>query len=251
VRIRENQRRSRNRRKELIEDLQKRVLEHERQGVAATQDMQRAARRVADENLRLRSLLARHGVLQDEVESYLRSFHEEPPGNDAIASAQLQSGTAADHLSVALGTVQSPKHTRLVGHEINNDTNIAPVENRTRGATTTSSRPEATEPIHMNQDQATISASRPTELHNDLQDSQASNDLECPNTTDCFCPPTTKFQLQPLEPGLEISCERAAAIITEMRGDADLESIRASLGCAGRKECNVRNSTVLQIMDED
>jgi DNA polymerase II large subunit len=72
LRIRENQRRSRNRRKELIEELQGRLNEYERKGVEATQDMQRAARKVAQENMRLRSLLARHGVSQEEVEIYLR-----------------------------------------------------------------------------------------------------------------------------------------------------------------------------------
>lgn len=35
-----------------------------------------------------------------------------------------------------------------------------------------------------------------------------------------------------------------------MRGDGDVDSIRASLGCTSREECIVRNSTVLQIMDE-
>lgn len=57
-RVRDNQRRFRTRRAELLNDLQKRVHEYERQGVAATQAMQRAARKVAQDNVRLRTACA-------------------------------------------------------------------------------------------------------------------------------------------------------------------------------------------------
>jgi hypothetical protein len=72
----------------------------------------------------------------------------------------------------------------------------------------------------------------------------------CPSTSDCFCPPPIVTSYRPPSPGLEISCEAAATIIVEMRGDGDMDSARASLGCFGREECSVKNSTVLQIMDE-
>jgi hypothetical protein len=250
VRIRENQRRSRNRKKELIEELQERVQQYERQGIAATLDMQRAARRVTDENLRLRSLLARHGVLQDEVESYLKSFDNGGASiNDPIAPAQHASEMAADHSRVTLDAEQAPLRKRWDDQWIvNKNTHIPPAENRTREVSTIS---RATEPILIHQIQHTATpASRPAETHYGTQNDQATDEIECPNTADCFCPPTLKPCTQPSDSGLEISCERAAAIITEMRGDVDMETLRASLGCAGREECSVRNSTVLQIMDE-
>ncbi|KAH7386739.1 hypothetical protein DE146DRAFT_747918 [Phaeosphaeria sp. MPI-PUGE-AT-0046c] len=163
VRIRDNQRRSRNRRKELIDDLQARVKDYERKGVTATQHMQHAARYVALENTRLRTLLARHGVQQAEVDAYLRSCD----GSDA--SQRVPTSTDA--------------------------VNMPPPGQRPPSA-----------PI------SRCGASA----------APATNGLQ---------PPT-------------------ASIIIEMRGEGDVDSVRASLGCVGRESCTVRNSTVLQIMDE-
>jgi hypothetical protein len=211
--------------------------------------MQRAARRVAEENLRLRSLLARYGVLQDEVEFYLQSFNKgEASIIDAVTPALHQSKIVAGRLYEAFGTVPSSNRTQCGGQQIVNSNCVLPAEDRTREISITS---RATEPTSTDQNQhMATAASRPAETHYDTRNGQEIDEFECPDTADCFCPPTLKPHTQPSDSGLEISCERAAAIITEMRGDVDMEAIRASLGCAGRKECNVRNSTVLQIMDE-
>jgi hypothetical protein len=75
-------------------------------------------------------------------------------------------------------------------------------------------------------------------------------DVDCPNTSSCYCPPTSTVKERPLDTGLLISCETAATIIAEMRGDGDRHRIRASLGCHGDQECNVKNSVVLELMDE-
>jgi hypothetical protein len=225
------------------------VHNYEQQGVVATQAMQRAARKVAHENAGLRSLLVRLGVTQDEVESYLQSFNEgEAAIHGAFASTQLQNETLVDKPSAALGAIRVPKQTRPISHDIynnNSNTSNLPTKDSTNRAPL-----GVTETPPISQDPTSTPTPRHGRTYNDTQNSQATDDLDCPNTTDCFCPPTTKPAIQPLDSGLEISCERAAAIITAMRGDTDLEAIRASLGCAGRKECTVRNSTVLQIMDE-
>jgi hypothetical protein len=102
ARIRDNQRRSRNRRKELIDDLQKRVQTYEQNGVTATQDMQRAARKVAQENLRLRSLLAHHGISQEAVDFYLRSFDTTQVSSD---TSPMPARTPLSYHNVALKTV--------------------------------------------------------------------------------------------------------------------------------------------------
>ncbi|KAH7087704.1 hypothetical protein FB567DRAFT_495759 [Paraphoma chrysanthemicola] len=163
ARIRDNQRRSRNRRKELIEDLQRRVRDYELKGIEATQDMQRAARRVANENVGLRTLLAQRGVTAVDVDAFLQAFNN------------------GEVISIARSTI-------------------------------------ATDPASV------------------------------PVAAQCVTPETTS--MPPPNSGLEISCETAAAIIIDMRGDGDIEAVRASLGCKGREACTVRNSTVLQIMDE-
>lgn len=79
ARIRDNQRRSRARRKEYVQDLEARLRRVELQGVEAATEIQAAARRVADENRRLRALLARHGVADDAIDAWLAA--SAPPGD--------------------------------------------------------------------------------------------------------------------------------------------------------------------------
>ena len=47
------------------------MREYEHRGVCATEEMQRAARAVARENVRLRALLELRGIGHDEVEAFL------------------------------------------------------------------------------------------------------------------------------------------------------------------------------------
>ncbi|KAI8689132.1 hypothetical protein NCS55_00169200 [Fusarium keratoplasticum] len=74
---REAQRRSRARRQELIADLQSRLEEYERMGVAASIEMQRVAQAVNVQNQHLKSLLGVYGVSEDEIERYLSSPEED------------------------------------------------------------------------------------------------------------------------------------------------------------------------------
>jgi hypothetical protein len=67
LRLRDSQRQSRARRRDFIEDLQRRIRNYEQTGVQATLAMQQAARHVAQENVRLRTLLLQHGISPDEV----------------------------------------------------------------------------------------------------------------------------------------------------------------------------------------
>ncbi|KAI5843828.1 hypothetical protein DFP73DRAFT_65732 [Morchella snyderi] len=73
-RIRENQRRSRARRREYLEDLEARWKKCQELGVQADVELQRAARKVIDENNILREILAELGVGRGEVERRLRGF---------------------------------------------------------------------------------------------------------------------------------------------------------------------------------
>ncbi|OBT62492.1 hypothetical protein VE03_08017 [Pseudogymnoascus sp. 23342-1-I1] len=66
ARIRDNQRRSRARRKEYLQELEGRLRQCELTGVEASSEIQSAARKVIDENRHLRLLLAKHGVNPDD-----------------------------------------------------------------------------------------------------------------------------------------------------------------------------------------
>ncbi|KAK1599336.1 uncharacterized protein LY79DRAFT_138566 [Colletotrichum navitas] len=85
IRIRDNQRRSRARHKEFVDELQRKVQEYEKRGIEASLQMQKAARDVAIENSRLRALLASRGVSSDQVDAYLRSFDDDPKSSSAVS----------------------------------------------------------------------------------------------------------------------------------------------------------------------
>ena len=71
ARIRDNQRRSRARRKEYLQELENSLRQCELQGVEASSEIQAAARRVAEENKKLRAMLSYHGVQNDSIEMFL------------------------------------------------------------------------------------------------------------------------------------------------------------------------------------
>jgi len=73
ARIRDNQRRSRARKKEYLQELESRLRQCELQGIEASSEIQGAARKVAEENKKLRALLSQQGVREDSIEVYLQT----------------------------------------------------------------------------------------------------------------------------------------------------------------------------------
>ena len=93
--MRENQRRSRARRKELIDELTEKLREYESKEAQATIAMQAAARRVMWENGRLRELLAHKGISPDEISAYLKGYDVKrltvaaaPPAPEILATKE-------------------------------------------------------------------------------------------------------------------------------------------------------------------
>lgn len=79
ARIRDNQRRSRARRKEYLQELETKYRTCEAVGVEASSEIQTAARRVLDENKRLRALLKRQGLTDVEIDGCDSSTDIENP----------------------------------------------------------------------------------------------------------------------------------------------------------------------------
>lgn len=89
ARIRENQRRSRARRKEYLHSLEQRLRQCELQGIEASTEIQQAAREVVEENKKLRALLNRYGVGNDNITSYLQTgVVPLPNGSDGPTKSQ-------------------------------------------------------------------------------------------------------------------------------------------------------------------
>jgi hypothetical protein len=84
ARVRENQRRSRARRREYVADLETRLRQWEVQGVEASAEVAMGARRVAEENRQLRDLLHAHGVDDRRIAQHVQHI---------AANSEVTSGT--------------------------------------------------------------------------------------------------------------------------------------------------------------
>ncbi|KAK6535840.1 hypothetical protein TWF281_000090 [Arthrobotrys megalospora] len=71
-RIRENKRRHRARKKEYVEELERKLRGYQQQGVQAAQEIQVAALRVVEQNIRLKELLRRVGVDDCTIQAWLQ-----------------------------------------------------------------------------------------------------------------------------------------------------------------------------------
>ena len=78
ARIRDNQRRSRARRKDYLAELEVKYRSCEETGAEASREIQQAARRVLDENKRLRQLLKQQGLSDTEIDGFLSDRPENP-----------------------------------------------------------------------------------------------------------------------------------------------------------------------------
>lgn len=228
TRVRENQRRSRARRKEYIQHLEQRLRSFESQGVVASQEIQQAGRKVAKENSLLRLLLLLRGVTQDEIEDFLKSHAEHTPrvtlGSASSASAISRPVTPQNRLPIDLGVSKRSGDGRastlprgedidesrvLSQHqfvEIHEDSNM-------HGLTT-------------NQLSTTISANIPENA-----------------------PTLQRFNESYQEQGTFTSCESAARIIASLRGCSDTHELRSELGCGAEANCMVKNLSLFEMLD--
>ncbi|KAF3169470.1 hypothetical protein EYR41_007685 [Orbilia oligospora] len=71
-RICENKRRDRARKKEYVEELERKLRDYQQQGVQAVPEIQVAALRVVEQNIRLRELLRRVGVDDCTIQAWLQ-----------------------------------------------------------------------------------------------------------------------------------------------------------------------------------
>lgn len=92
ARVRDNQRRSRARRKEYLTDLESKYRHCEQVGVEASAAIQGAARRVAEENRKLRTLLKRKGVSEEEIRRWVEG--EEGDALEGMLGVRWECGGA-------------------------------------------------------------------------------------------------------------------------------------------------------------
>jgi hypothetical protein len=211
-RIRDNQRRSRMRQKEHIEELKQRIAEFERRGIEATIEVQRAARRVANENQLLRELLTMHGVSQEQVDSFVVSG----VSNSLNSQSQRSSSVAtAVHLSTFTNTTPSCSPS------------TCPPSVCSPSTQSNQSVSTCTPSTHSPAKCCTIvtNPSAPAQEY-------STHSLEIVGSPSDFDTP----------------CEEAAKLLVTVRG-VELEDAMQALGCDGQETCNIKNTDLLEIMD--
>lgn len=128
-RIRDNQRRSRARKKEYVQELEQRLRDCQLKGIEASAEVQQAARRVAEENQKLRQLLGEVGLGDHQVDQYLRTDvldHGDGRDFQAHAAAGRKQGHAVNALD-SIMTARRPDSLDLsrpfpaTGHQARSD----------------------------------------------------------------------------------------------------------------------------------
>ncbi|KAK8123087.1 hypothetical protein PG984_011757 [Apiospora sp. TS-2023a] len=229
---RQSQQQARQRQREYVAGLEKRLAEHESRGVQATIEVQKAARAVAATNERLLALLKIHGVQDAEIDAFLR---DPVTGEQKVASAA--SSSFFDHAAHSRSGAQRP---------------VVPAV-----GVPTGHRPSELHPLPTPQSRETSSI-KPPQLG-----VQSSHRLPgcstllretggCEQKVDaCHASPLTQPALGESHelPGQETSCDTAAGILSEVHGLDDFSKARTFLGCTTRGPCSVRNMRLFELMD--
>lgn len=214
ARIRENQRRSRARRKEYLQELEQKLRKCEQAGVKASVDIQLAARAVAEENERLRD---ENGRLTKEGEK-LRGENERMRAIlDGYRQERAEAFICGEYVARA-----SSHGTEDAGSEAASQLQD-------------STRPQVEEPT---------TTTKGKEIYTQLTPRQP----ESPPGVSYV------HQNNEMVIGDDTSsCEYAAHIITSMRADISTDDVRKDLGCGGDirewRKCKVDNSKLFVAVD--
>ncbi|KAF1990868.1 hypothetical protein K402DRAFT_451156 [Aulographum hederae CBS 113979] len=274
ARVRDNQRRSRARRKEYLEELESKFRNCEQKGAEASAEIQVAARRVLDENRRLRSLLRLKGVSDAEVDDFNGcGNHDE---NQVPASAELNAmlgqrkpcrgggegcGTASMDISLAQRTprpIESPYRTSAVEPAVAaSDQASSGGRESTSGHAVThgllSGDSSSSESLHQIPYAVAFEAESPR-----ITTYRGSFGADIPYQSQYFPGEVINVTRDYVAEGpasnhhefaTTSSCIHAASIIRSISTREGLE-VEADLGCtAPGTDCKVNNSLVLSVMD--
>lgn len=231
ARIRENQRRSRTRRKEYVQRLEQRLWSFERLGVTATQEVQKAGRKVARENELLRSLLQLHGVTEESVEEYLESRGQPASSTlsqcmplESLASAKLHPPTAPNQrASSYLNSSATSSHWQ---------SDNPPHQPRAIGSRNPPPKSDAKSNMDILPCQE-FNTNRAAKLN--------------PVTAESNSETHEVASIQ--DTGQSMSCVTAARIIESIQNHSEYRNVRSELGCSSESTCMVKNMSIFDILD--
>ncbi len=254
ARVRDNQRRSRARRKEYLQELESKLRKCEALGVQASVDIQLAARGVSEENARLRE---ENGKLKEDNErltQMLRKSEEEAVAmaDDGITDVSRKSGQMLSVYGPRFADIEEGQASRASA------SSSVGMNHYHRDAVASSDHFSPTP-----RQQPWLSAS-PGTSPDELDHTMRGQDITT-NTDPSYT------YIIPTQAGTEnqgscnrsndnspfgddtSSCEYAAHIITSMRADVSTDDVCADLGCASDvkewRKCKVDNSKLFTTVD--
>lgn len=228
----------------------------------ATAEVQAAARKVSEENVRLRSLLGICGVDNGKIEEFLRS------GGVTLVSQQYwdnewntRSGKEGRFVNQAYDCIPTPNEM-----SIRSSTVLQTVEPLTAAQSVVAGKPpqDALDASEVLLPMPAASSNNPPsntlvdidhagtpDQHRVDKDSVSSDLGLSSSKSDDTCRSVDGHdQMQWSGARNEISCLAAAEIIAGMRGHDNPEGILPELGCGSSKKCMVKSMAIFQIMDQ-
>jgi hypothetical protein len=259
ARIRDNQRRSRARRKEYLMELEQKYRSCEQVGVEASAEIQAAARRVLqenkailEENKRLRQLLKQKGVEDAEIDSFSMARPENPqfPSPESVALETMigQRKPCGSCSGKSVTKSRSPL-TQPDPAELTPESSTSPLCQHAQQAGLQYSKPLSASsstlqsPVLAQPDLSTAqlysmqTMSQPLAI--DYSPIYDNNML----WQDPYGAPQTAVSASDLS-----SCHVAADAIRSIKPDVGQE-LEEELGCANGQECSVPNTQIFSIMD--
>lgn len=259
-----------------MEDLRKRLEAHERRGVEASLEMQMAARAILVENQRLRSLLALHGISQEEIDSYLTSSRlSDGGGSETLSGVGCITGETTRNRQppASLPARNTSLHSQRHGSSVAEPSIVRrfPSSSATLASSPAAERcPSSDTSLHAPRPTSlpqitsrNLAATRPhgrqdeqdhqwpkDGQHHTADHSASSSTNMLPPVSDCFCPPEQSTSHANSLEAHETSCDAAAEILAELHSHRDTVEARRALGCTGTSNCSVKNTTIFQLMDE-
>ncbi|KAF2271353.1 uncharacterized protein EI97DRAFT_286063 [Westerdykella ornata] len=248
ARIRENQRRSRARRKEYVQELEAKIRHHEKMGIGASAEIQSAARRVLEENRRLRAMLRTRGVPEREIAAALDQTSAAPvlqsmldrrrtlpmtPTEPADDSPTPEFQPQRAELSPP-AMVPQPTLPLTIPEDLTPNSPLTSVDTPISEAETPYLPIETTQAVDI-KTEAALDYNPPTDQY---------------SSDNWGFPSQHLYTFEPIPFSYSSSCISAANIIRTVHGDCGPE-LEMDLGCrAAGQDCRVANSLIFNVMEK-
>lgn len=238
-----NQRRLRERRKEYLEELERKVRTFEQNGVQATESMQKAARIVVEENKILRRMLAEMGVDETRIKDYM--IHElgmHPPQDCSTRMPIALKEDSERGQDVPMTSLLPPVELqRLATIEPLPPMKLAPLPQLPCfSSTAVDHPPEPAQPDTAQHLSHSFNHDEPAVL---LPTYQTTNTPPRPTTA----PPQVETKRRTCGVD-ETDCVEAARIITSLRGGLNPEDVWPELGCSRETRTSVKNTVLMSLV---